>query len=346
MEKGLFISYNNNSGANMRKKENKKEMNDTINTALRQASLFSNFTEEELDLLKEFSTKITIPQNTVFIEENAEDSYFYLLLAGDLAITKKGQANAENVIAMLSGVRLFGETGILTGERRTASVKTIQTSTLLKFDAKGIKQNPKLYIKILDNIAHELSRKLRDTAGNTSQQIEKTDDLKRILILDTLTGAFNRHYLIDLLKTLEQHSQRYNSIFSILMLDIDDFKKINDTYGHPAGDAALKAFVEICHTITRKPDCVCRYGGEEFVVILHNCSLTEAITSANRIREAVSKITLAVSAEVTLHFTVSIGAASFQSPHDSAERLIARADQGLYQAKNQGKNQVCTKEKL
>lgn len=321
-------------------------MNETINTALRQAALFSNFTEEELEILKSFSTKVLIPQNTVFIQEDAEDPYFYLLLAGDLAITKKGEANAENIIATLSGVRLIGETGILTGERRTASVKTIQSSTLLKFDALGIKQSPKLYIKILDNIAHELSRKLRDTAGNTSQQIEKTADLKKILTLDTLTGAFNRHYLIDLLKTLEQHALRYNSIFSILMLDIDDFKKINDTYGHQAGDAALKAFVETCNAITRKPDCVCRYGGEEFVIILHNCSLTEALISANRIRDAISKISLILSPDITLNFTVSIGAASFQTPHDSAERLISRADQGLYLAKNQGKNQVCTKENL
>jgi diguanylate cyclase (GGDEF)-like protein len=318
-------------------------MNDTLNEALKKAAIFKNFTEDELDDLKALASKITVPANTVFIQENAEDRCFYLLLSGDLVITKKGQANAENIIASLSGVRLLGETGLLAGEQRTASVKTVQSSTLLKFDAEGIKKNPKIYMKILDNIAHELSRKLRDTASNTSEQIEKTDDMKKILTLDSLTGTFNRRYLMDLLKTLEEHALRYNSIFSFLMIDIDDFKKINDTYGHPAGDAALKTFAETCQQITRKPDCVCRYGGEEFVVILHNCSINEALISGNRIREAINSIIIPHE-DGDFKFSVSIGISSFHAPYDSTERLISRADEALYQAKHQGKNQVCTKE--
>lgn len=319
------------------------DMYDSLSKTLKQAPLFTNFTEDEIETLKEISVKMTVPEHTKFIAEDSLERCFYLLLAGDLLVTKKGKANEENVIAEISGVRIIGETGLLESERRSASVKTIQTSTLLRFDADAIKKFPQIYLKILDNIAHELSRKLRDTNEKTSVQIEKTDDMKKTMTLDSLTGAYNRLYLMDLLKTLEQQSLRYNSVFSILMIDIDNFKKINDTYGHPVGDEALKSFVTSCQSIIRKPDCVCRYGGEEFLIILHNCALREALISGNRIREAVSALTVPYKDGI-LHFTISIGVACFHSPYDNVERLVTRADEALYLSKRQGKNQVQSKE--
>jgi diguanylate cyclase (GGDEF)-like protein len=296
-----------------------------------------------LSILKTVAQKITIPENTRFILEDSLEPCFYLLLSGDLLVTKKGSANEENVLAELSGIRIIGETGLLSGERRSASVKTIRSSTLMKFDAEAIQKIPIIYTKILANIAHELSRKLRDTNVKTSVQIERTDVMKKTMIMDSLTGAFNRLYLMDLLKSLEQHALRYNSSFAILMVDIDDFKKINDSYGHPIGDSALKAFVEASEAGIRKPDCVCRYGGEEFLIVLHNCATREAMISAERVRSSVSNIALPHKGGI-LHFTVSIGVSSFHSPYDTVERLIARADEALYLAKENGKNQVKTKE--
>lgn len=320
-------------------------MQDSLSKTLKQAPLFNNFTEEELDLLKTVALKISVPEDTRFILEDSQEPCFYLLLAGDLLVTKKGSANEENIIAEISGIRIIGETGLLTGERRSASVKTIQSSTLLKFDAEAIKQIPAIYTKILDNIAHELSRKLRDTNVKTSVQIERTDVMKKTMTTDALTGAFNRLYLMDLLRSLEQHAQRYNSSFAVLMIDIDNFKKINDNYGHQIGDAALKAFVETSESNIRKPDCVCRYGGEEFLIVLHNCSIKEALISAERIRESVSKISVPHKNGI-IHFTISIGVSSFHTPYDSVEKLISRADEALYIAKEDGKNRVKTSESL
>ncbi len=318
-------------------------MQNYLTTILKQASLFTNLNRDELKNLEDIAIEISVPQNTKFIQEDAEEKCFYLLLSGELLVTKKGKSNEENVIAEISGVRIIGETGLLGGERRSASVKTLQPSTLLRFDAETIKKFPTIHTTILDNIAHELSRKLRDMNIFTSAQIERTDDLKKTMTLDALTGAFNRLYLMDLLTNLEQHALRYNSTFAILMVDIDDFKKINDTYGHPTGDTALKAFVKTAESNIRKPDCVCRYGGEEFLIILHNCSLKQAIVSADRIRESVSKISLAYNT-YEIHLTVSIGVASFHNPYDDVEKLIARADEALYLAKGEGKNLVRCKE--
>jgi diguanylate cyclase (GGDEF)-like protein len=320
-----------------------REMQDSLSKTLKQAPLFNNFSDEELELLKTVAQKITVPENTRFILEDSLEPCFYLLLAGDLLVTKKGGKNEENVLAEISGIRIIGETGMLTGERRSASVKTIQSSTLLKFDADAIKKVPLIYTKILSNVAHELSRKLRETNVKTSVQIERTDVMKKTMTLDALTGAFNRLYLMDLLKSLEQHALRYNSSFAILMVDIDDFKKINDCYGHQIGDAALKAFVEVTGSNVRKPDCVCRYGGEEFLIILHNSAIKEALVTGERIREAVSHIAVPHKNGI-LHFTVSIGVSTFHAPYDSVEKLISRADEALYLAKEKGKNQVQTNE--
>lgn len=314
----------------------------TLTTTLLQTAIFRDFTEDEIEILKNLALKITVPANTIVIEENAEDPCFYLLLAGDLVVTKKGTGGVENEISRISGVRIFGEAGLFKGIPRSASVKTTQSCTLLKFDVNGIKKNSKIYIKILENVAYELYQKLRDSGDTVSRHIEKSEIMKKTMEIDPLTGAFNRRFLFDLLNTLEQQAFLYNSSFSILMIDIDDFKKVNDAYGHPVGDEALKKFVEACRPITREPDCLCRYGGEEFVVVLHNCTLPAAISAGKRICDATNKISIPHKNSM-LKFTVSIGAAEFKTPYDSVEKLIARADESLYQAKVQGKNQVCTK---
>jgi diguanylate cyclase (GGDEF)-like protein len=163
--------------------------------------------------------------------------------------------------------------------------------------------------------------------------------LYQLSTTDPLTGAYNRRHFMVLMDRERKISERYGTGLSLLLLDIDHFKKINDTYGHPTGDEAIKAIAETCHRQVRSTDTFCRYGGEEFVVALPNTDEAGAAIAAEYLRKAVSKIELIADGNRTVQFTVSIGVASFVRK-STVEQLIECADQALYAAKLGGRNQV------
>jgi diguanylate cyclase (GGDEF)-like protein len=128
---------------------------------------------------------------------------------------------------------------------------------------------------------------------------------------------------------------RTGDLFSILMLDIDDFKSINDTYGHQAGNEVLKAIARSLSENCREYDTIARYGGEEFAIILHSTKIENAVSLSERIRGAVSSL---VTTPLTKTITISIGIATFPAHADTADDLIKKADLALYHSKKNGKN--------
>lgn len=156
---------------------------------------------------------------------------------------------------------------------------------------------------------------------------------------DPLTGAGNRILLNDSLKREMELSKRFDYDLSILMLDLDHFKNINDGFGHLAGDEILKAVVDQIKTCVRQTDICFRYGGEEFLVLLNNANLANARLIAERIRMTISELTVDTT-KGPLQVTVSTGLAMMKKD-DTQQDLINRADQALYQAKHSGRNKVC-----
>jgi diguanylate cyclase (GGDEF)-like protein len=153
---------------------------------------------------------------------------------------------------------------------------------------------------------------------------------------DTLTGATSR-YACELVLDMEnKRNLRYQTSFSILMIDIDDFKKINDTYGHLVGDAVLRALVTCIEMRLRDMDVICRWGGEEFIVILPDTSQSEAEKVAQTLRASVESFDF----EKVVRVTISIGVATTKDVHQSIDSMIKKADDALYEAKKSGKNRV------
>jgi len=163
--------------------------------------------------------------------------------------------------------------------------------------------------------------------------------LVRIATTDALTGIFNRRHFMALLVREQQRAERYKTSFSVLMLDIDHFKRINDTFGHPIGDEAIKAMAKAASKYLRPTDMIGRFGGEEFVVMLPHTDEGGSVIAAERIRESVSQIVV-VAGQQDVRFTVSIGAATYVR-RASVEQILECADKALYAAKNGGRNQVC-----
>ncbi len=164
---------------------------------------------------------------------------------------------------------------------------------------------------------------------------EKNKMLLEASITDRLTGLFNRGHLMDRFNDEIERAQRYDSEFAIILLDIDNFKNVNDTYGHQAGDLVLKRVARTIHDTMRNVDCVGRYGGEEFMVILPHTGLEDAKKAGEKIRVAISEIDFGIPG---LRTTISGGIAPFM--HFDGTQMIKHADENLYKAKKRGKNMI------
>lgn len=162
----------------------------------------------------------------------------------------------------------------------------------------------------------------------------------KLAATDALTGLLNRRMLEERLQIEQQRAQRYGKAFSLLMLDIDHFKKINDSYGHLAGDAVLKALASALSQQTRDIDSVARFGGEEFVIVLPETDGDGARVVAERIRTAIAGAPFVLPDGCEIGVTVSIGIACFPLDAVNIEVLLERADQALYLSKNTGRNRV------
>lgn len=159
--------------------------------------------------------------------------------------------------------------------------------------------------------------------------------LVRLATKDALTGIYNRRSMQELLERKVGQAKQTKTSFIIMMLDIDHFKKLNDTYGHPFGDLVLQKFSETVQSVLRKEDLFARYGGEEFVVMLHLAQLDKGVEVGERIRQAVK----AMAFDNGVQVKVSIGMTAF-TQDDTITKLLSRADENLYQAKQAGRDRV------
>jgi diguanylate cyclase (GGDEF)-like protein len=184
-------------------------------------------------------------------------------------------------------------------------------------------------------------KKLQEELGQREKELSQMNDrLLHISLTDGLTGVDNRRSLEQRLHEMFEHSLRLHEPISCVMCDIDHFKKVNDTYGHAAGDEVLKQFAAILKLEAREIDRVGRYGGEEFLLLLPGTVLDSAVTFAERVRQRVEENTFSFEGG-TLKRTVSLGVASWPHPRiKGREDMLKAADDALYVAKEMGRNRV------
>jgi diguanylate cyclase (GGDEF)-like protein len=162
----------------------------------------------------------------------------------------------------------------------------------------------------------------------------------KLATTDGLTQLYNHRYFQEQMQMQIANASRYGNEFSLIIVDIDHFKKFNDTYGHQAGDAVLRQVAQTLKMNTRMTDIVCRYGGEEMSIILTNTDRQEAIMNAKRMCNEVAKKMFKLNATDTTHVTISLGVSTFPQDGETSQQLVEVADQGLYYAKEHGRNQV------
>lgn len=183
---------------------------------------------------------------------------------------------------------------------------------------------------------------LVQTLKQKNAELERANErLQEIAVRDGLTGLFNHRYFQEILTKEAARASRHGRELSLLFLDVDDFKKYNDTYGHQLGDTLLKHLSQIIMGAMREGDVVARYGGEEFVVVLPETDRQYAVQVAEKLRKLVEDHPFrGEESQPQGRVTISLGVASWNRDGDTTAALIQKADQALYRAKNEGKNCV------
>ncbi len=192
--------------------------------------------------------------------------------------------------------------------------------------------------------SHEDLQLLQVVATLAAAAIEKAEvfeEAQRAAVTDGLTGLYNRRYFSQQLEVEVRRGQRYSFPVCLVIMDIDHFKKINDTYGHPGGDQILREVSRRLKGLARHSDVVARYGGEEFAIILPQTPMAGAMTFAERVRLEVGGQKFRLNDGREIPVTISLGVAEYPSHAKSVDELLNEADKGLYQAKVSGRNRVC-----
>ena len=256
---------------------------------------------------------------------------------------------SEKIISVVSDIAMgdLSKEIEITGEDEFAALGAAINEMNKNLKRYNEKMTNKILAVVSDVSMGELSHKIKISGEDSfaalgmaiNEMINNLRQMHKKLIAlaetDALTNIANRRKLFDMLSLDIERTKRYSSPLSIAMIDLDHFKKVNDTYGHIAGDNVLKETVSILHDNIRKADVLGRYGGEEFIIIMSGLDVKKAKIVCEKIRNIIEKHKHPKIGQVT----ISIGLAEFCNK-DSAEKLIARADKSLYIAKENGRNRV------
>jgi diguanylate cyclase (GGDEF)-like protein len=274
---------------------------------------------------------------SVLAEMDAEEAFVEL---GKLK-TQVSWIFALVLLVMLGAVYVFGASlvrpldGLINGARRVAEGD-------LDVDLPTDRRDEIGYLsQVFNDMVVHLQESRQVVTAAQSQLVEHNRRLEELTVTDTLTGLANRRRLSEQMALQLERYRRNGRPFSVLMLDLDHFKTVNDRYGHLVGDQVLRQFAVCLTQSIRAVDFVARYGGEEFTILLFETGQADSWELAERIRTGVQEMRLTVESATVLRVTVSIGIAEVRNTDIAPDDLLQRADAALYQAKRAGRNCVC-----
>jgi len=262
----------------------------------------------------------------------------FMILEGRLTVHLDGPQSEP--VATLEAGQTVGELSVMEGVAASAFVVAAEHSRLLELDEERFWGLVNASHDFTINLMTLLAQRLRANNSTVSTNIRLQREYKRNASIDGLTGLYNRRWIDEALPRFVGRYARGDRGLSVLLVDIDHFKKVNDTYGHPAGDQVIVAVAHAMKNNLRPTDLVARYGGEEFLVILPDTGRDDGKLVADRVRTAVAGIELSVEGHPGLQrVTVSLGG-SCLAPGGTMADLVAAADRRLYESKHSGRNRV------
>ena len=318
-------------------------MNDKV-TLLRNISIFSRLDEQDLQIIAQHSQFSTYQKGDIIFSEGSTGNELYLVRDGEVLITKLTVDGEERDIARFIHGEAFGEMDLFENATRTATARAEKDSTLLVFPMRGkrlidiMQGNSDIFARILNELLSIIAGRIRHTNKLISEKTQWVEGLRKQMIHDKLTGLYNRTFLEEDLGT---HLPRYGNSTSLMIIKPDNFKHINDTFGHDAGDRVLRLLADTISSSLRDDDIAIRYRGDEFAAVLPGIMGAEARGIAESVQSAISTIdTREFTDNQSVHLTVSIGVATYPLHAEDHLTLIDKAHELMWDARNSGGNQI------
>lgn len=279
-----------------------------------------------------------VPPGDVLLDPKRDNDTLYLILEGRVQVRLDWQGH--EALAYLEAGHCVGEMSIIEGTRPSAIVVTDTRCKLLMLKASTLWALIDRSSIAARNLLYILSSRVRKDNLVIFESRQQQRISEQNAIQDPLTGLYNRRWLEQSLQRMLQRVDKNGMSLCLLMIDIDHFKRYNDTNGHAAGDVVLRTVAEILTRQIRPTDTAVRHGGEEFLVMLPDTFITDARIIAERLCEQVRKATLTYNDMVLPGLTISVGLACSADTTD-AMQLISMADEAMYRAKQRGRDRVC-----
>ncbi|MBN1523341.1 MAG: GGDEF domain-containing protein [Spirochaetales bacterium] len=314
---------------------------------LKEVIVLEDLEQGEYSQIAEYLTKLSFNKGATLFKQGDKGNELYIVRRGHVASSIKTAAGDEKVIAEFGAGDFFGEMSMIDDAPRSATCRVDQGTDLLRMKKedffKMMKSSPHIAIKVMYKMLNTTTHRLKTTSGFIAEMVRWGNEASRRAITDEVTGAYNRRYLDNAIKDCFLSSRTSRKAFSLVMMDLDYFRNINEAYTHEVGNKLLCHVVAAFKTHLRKGDILARYGGDEFTILLPETSLKEAYEIAEAIRREVeSNAMKGGKKHPALHVTTSQGIAAYPENAEDLELLKNLADRALYKAKENGRNKVMT----
>jgi len=274
----------------------------------------------------------------VILTPQQENKQMYVILFGSVGVHL--DTVESNPLILLGSGECVGEMSVFDGKNPSAYVVAQETTEMLVINRENLWAMINESHGVSRNLLYLLSRRIRtgNAAVVDSKQMQKQSE--RHANIDALTGLYNRRWLDSFFARIAMRESQEPVMMSIVLVDVDHFKRFNDEYGHLAGDQVLRTVADALRESVRPQDFVVRYGGEEFMLLLPRTRVPDASRVAERVRKTIAQTAINLNGNALPSMTISLGVAEL-GPHGSIETAIEHADAALYRAKGAGRNQVC-----
>ncbi|MFZ6641840.1 diguanylate cyclase [Undibacterium sp. TC4M20W] len=307
--------------------------------------LFRDITEDNRQLIADIIKDCMVVRaytGQVVLDANSSGAKLFIVLKGALGVSRITEESnqLENTITQYLPGECVGEISVLDEEIHSATISAINECELLLIEAETLWRLIDESNGVARNLLQLLSFRIRAANAQIRSRQKVGEFYRQLSMVDGLTGLHNRAWLNAQLPGMVQHAHATGAALSIIMVDLDHFKRFNDEHGHLLGDDALQTAAKVLNAGLRPSDFAARYGGEEMMVILPGASHKSAMGVAQRLCSRLAKTKVFIDRQKPLpHITGSFGVASLSAGQDSNE-LISCADAALYRAKDNGRNQV------
>lgn len=310
-----------------------------LRQALSEAQLFRGVGIEAIEYLLPECGIVRLAPNDTLLHRNSGNDNIYVVLDGALKVYLVNEG--EDAVAAIGTGDCTGELSVIDGGAVSADVVAVRASTLLCIPQDILWSMVNVSHGVARNLLHILSGRVRGDNHLLVRNYQMQRAFEHAATVDALTGLHNRRWLDDAFARQMTRCAEDGKTFCVIMIDVDLFKRINDTWGHVVGDQVLVQIAQTLANNIRPVDLVARYGGEEFALALPATDLDEAFMVGERLRRAVERLALPfMQGEAIPHLTISLGVTRRHDDDQTIQAVIARADAALYRAKDGGRNRV------